>query len=186
MDSSSSTAADKNTPPPSMYSVQSHCYGSTYFSKTCPVNLNLVQVFVEPIPQLFAKLEKSIERWPNSTAVNLAISPDRETVETKAQMWCYGAAFESHRLGKDLPSWANQICSFNASHIGRHFKGQQGVPVEVTAVNLEELLRRTTGAGSLTNLQVGVTDFEPLQHWPGVTRLDKSSSLLPNQPEVPK
>jgi hypothetical protein len=56
-----------------------------------------------------------------------------------------------HRLGKDLPSWANQICSFNASHIGRHFKGQQGVPVDVTALSLAELLKRS----AVQDVQVG-------------------------------
>jgi hypothetical protein len=100
-------------------------------------------VFVEPIPQLYAKLEQSVQRWPNATAVNVALSPDSSVAETKAQMWCYGAAFNSKRLGKDLPRWANQICSFNASHIGRHFKGQHGVAVEVTAVSLQELMSRS-------------------------------------------
>lgn len=56
-----------------------------------------------------------------------------------------------HRLGKDLPSWANQICSFNASHIGRHFKGQQGVPVEVTALSLAELMKQS----AIEDVQVG-------------------------------
>lgn len=105
---------------------------------------------MEPIPSLFAKLEQSIQRWPNSTALNLALSPDRAVPESKAQMWCLGGALNSSRLGKDLPGWANQICSFNASHIGKHFKGQAGVPVEVTAVSLEELLRRS----GIQNLQV--------------------------------
>jgi hypothetical protein len=107
------------------------------------VYLPLPQVFVEPIPQLYAKLQESVKRWPNATAVNLALSPNRTIAETKAEMWCYGAAFDSQRLGKTLPGWANQICSFNASHIEKHFKGVQVTPVTVTAVSLEELLRRS-------------------------------------------
>jgi hypothetical protein len=55
------------------------------------------QVFVEPVPQLYAKLEKSIKRWPNATAVNVALSPNSSIAETTAQMWCYGAAFDSSR-----------------------------------------------------------------------------------------
>ena len=56
-------------------------------------------------------------------------------------MWCYGDAFNSSRLGKDLPRWANQICLFNKSHIHRHFKGQQSSPGNVTAVSPGELLK---------------------------------------------
>lgn len=130
---------------------------------------------MEPIPQLFAKLEQSIQRWPNSTAINVALSPDREVTETKAPMWCYGAAFNSTRLGKDLPRWANQICSFNASHIGRHFKGKQGVPVEVTAVSLEELLRRN----SIRDVQVRRVCMQRLQQTGCHTRR-QISNMLPS------
>lgn len=114
------------------------------------------KVFVEPVPQLYAKLEKSIKRWPNATAINVALSPNSSIAESTAQMWCYGAAFDSSRLGKDLPSWANQICSFNASHIGRHFKGQQGVPVDVTALSLAELLKQS----AVQDVQVLMIDTE--------------------------
>lgn len=98
-------------------------------------------MFVEPIPTLFEKLERSVKRWPNATAVNVALSPNRSIAETKAQMWCFSQAFD-RQLGKGLPVYAKRICSFNASHVTKHFASAQLMPVEVTAVNFEELLRR--------------------------------------------
>jgi hypothetical protein len=115
-----------------------------------PPAVQHLQVFVEPIPQLYEQLQQSIQHWPNAVALNYAISPDPLTPESQATMWCYEPALNSSRLGRDLPFWANQICSFNASHISAHFKGQQGVAVAVTAVSLQQLLKR----GSISNVQV--------------------------------
>lgn len=68
-------------------------------------------MFVEPIPQLHAKLQQSIKRYSNATALNVALSPDRKTTETAATMFCYAQAFNSSLLGKSLPTWANQVAN---------------------------------------------------------------------------
>lgn len=67
------------------------------------------KLFVEPIPPLYQKLESNVRRWPNATAINLAISPDPTITEDAVPMYCLKEGFETDRLGKDLPHWADQI-----------------------------------------------------------------------------
>jgi FkbM family methyltransferase len=118
--------------------------------------------FVEPIPSLFDKLQQTIEKWPNSTAVNVAISPDGAQAESQAEMFCVREAMdfeeeeeeEERKAEKEvspnnnlpeLPYWANQVCSFDRSHVLRHFPKESGrtiVTVPVTAWSLKEFLRR--------------------------------------------
>ncbi|KAL4427678.1 hypothetical protein ABPG75_001767 [Micractinium tetrahymenae] len=98
--------------------------------------------FVEPIPQLYDKLKESVKRWPNSHAVQLAISPNASVAETVAAMYCLEEGFQEQRLGTDLPYWANQLCSFDPTHAMRHFPGKPVRAVNVTAVSVPEMLSR--------------------------------------------
>lgn len=142
------------------------------------------KVFVEPIPAMFAMLEKSVGRWPNATAVNVAIAATADVPEAQAEMFCLKDAFEdgldaaveskenkgkisssgrkaatkSNRNEDDesLPYWADQICSFDKSHIAKHFPNKETTIVVVTAWSLPELLRQR----GIRSVEVLVIDTE--------------------------
>ncbi len=84
------------------------------------------KVFGEPIPPLYGKLRNSVKQWPNSTAINVAISADESVSEDKVDMFCLKESFDED-AAKRVPQWANQICSFNPNP---HFPGKDpaGVP----------------------------------------------------------
>lgn len=150
-----------------------------------------VKVFVEPIPALFAKLEKSVSRWPNATAVNVAIAPSADVPRAQADMYCLMNAFQdkegiekgkenigggkaSHREpafedGELLPHWADQICSFDKKHIDKHFPNRvtNSATVSVTALSVPELLRQQD-IQKLDVLMVDTEgfDFQVLQQIP--------------------
>jgi hypothetical protein len=141
------------------------------------------KVFVEPIPAMFAKLERSVARWPNATAVNVAIAATADVPEAQAEMFCLKEAFEDEKdqeeresEGKSsrrdrtarsksdgeeadedpLPYWADQICSFDNSHIAKHFPDKETMTIGVTAWSLAELLRQL----GIRSVEVLVIDTE--------------------------
>jgi len=138
------------------------------------------KVFVEPIPAMFAKLKRSVARWPNATAVNVAIAATADVPESQAEMFCLKEAFEEAEMeenkGKSssrgpkagtksngneddrdsLPYWADQICSFDEGHIAKHFPDKETTTLTVTALSLPELLRQQ----GIRNVEVLVIDTE--------------------------
>lgn len=114
------------------------------------------KIFVEPVPTLYEGLKHSIRQWPNSTAVNVAISPDPTVAQNQVDIYCLEDSFDAKLMESVLPHWANQICSFNPAHIPKHFPGKVGAPVRVNAWSVKELLRRE----SIENIDVLMIDTE--------------------------
>jgi FkbM family methyltransferase len=113
------------------------------------------KVFVEPIPQLYAKLEEAIKAWPNSTAINVALSARMDVAEEIVSMYCLDEV-STAGIPDGLPSWANQICSFDAGHITRHFPNGKPEEVKVNAVSLRHLISKN----NISNVRVLMVDTE--------------------------
>ncbi|MCE2594044.1 FkbM family methyltransferase [Motilimonas cestriensis] len=64
-------------------------------------------LLVEPLYDLFQKLEKNYSKFPNVILKNLAIH------ETEKEMYIYRVAPDK---AKELPEWVNGIASFNPKH----------------------------------------------------------------------
>lgn len=113
-----------------------------------PLKLHLSRIpgwtkfFVEPVPSLFEQLAQSIVQWPNSTAINVALSADETVAESHVDIYCLAESLDANKMETTLPHWANQICSFNPNHITKHFPDKKGVAVPVVALSFRELLRR--------------------------------------------
>lgn len=96
--------------------------------------------FVEPVPYLFEKLTKSYGTSDRFTFVNAAVS--RKTGEEKF----YFVAPESRRKNPGLPSWVEQLGSFNRDHIAVLLDGQLEpfiTEILVPTITLDELFSRT-------------------------------------------
>jgi FkbM family methyltransferase len=113
------------------------------------------KIFVEPIPLLFAKLEQAVKTWPNSTAINNALSTRKDISEESVSMYCLEGA-TSTAMDGGLPSWANQICSFDPGHVTRHFPGAKAQEVKVKAVSFKHLVSKN----SISNVKVLLVDTE--------------------------
>lgn len=99
------------------------------------------KIFVEPIPQLFASLEQTVKKWPNSSAINVALSSSNLVAEERVPMYCLEGATTA-LSPKDLPSWANQICSFDPKHVSKHFPKGKTQEVQVNAVSFQHLISK--------------------------------------------
>ena len=96
--------------------------------------------FVEPVPYLFEKLKKSCGTSGRFTFVNAAVSS--KTSEEKF----YFVSPESRRENPELPSWIEQLGSFDRSLITSHFNGRLEpyiMEILVPTITLEELFSRT-------------------------------------------
>jgi FkbM family methyltransferase len=111
--------------------------------------------FIEPIPNIFAKLKENIKRWPRSHAVNIAIAKDLLSQESNVTMYC----------AKDDPlskGWLNQICSFDKNHVIKHLlllhktPSQNLIMVNVTAMSFPTFLWQA----GITNVDVLMIDDE--------------------------
>ena len=106
--------------------------------------------FVEPIPHLYNLLKDNIAQIPNAQAINVALLPSSERAEEKVSMYC--VPFDKLT---DI-SYSNQICSFNPTHVSKHFADVKAAEVEVTGLSMEELLRRY----AITDIRVLMIDTE--------------------------
>ena len=81
------------------------------------------KVFVEPVPQMFKKLEDAVRWVPNATAVNVALA------RRSGKRWMFCPAMDGDgRLatvggGARLPQWLDETCSMDPSRFG----GSRGV-----------------------------------------------------------
>ena len=97
--------------------------------------------FVEPIPFLFGQLKENVKRWPKSHAINAAISKNATEPESETTMYCLEDSIQIEpAIYKGAT--ANQVCSFNPTHITNHFPGENPFPVQVTSLSFPRLLEK--------------------------------------------
>ena len=96
--------------------------------------------FVEPVPYLFEKLRNNYGASERFSFVNAAVS--RKTGKEKF----YFVSPAAWREIPELPSWVEQLGSFNRGHIGSLFEGRLEpfiAEIIVPTLTLDELLSRT-------------------------------------------
>lgn len=97
--------------------------------------------FVEPVPYLFKKLKKSYGDTDRFAFVNAAVS--NKSSEEKFYFVSPAARTEH----PELPSWVEQLGSFDRSLIAGHFNGRLEpyiTEIVVPTITLDELFSRTT------------------------------------------
>lgn len=129
------------------------------------------KVFVEPMPDAFMQLKRNVARWPNSKALNAAIS-EGDAPEATTQMFCLAEAMvegwektipswlrslpDGHPDKKLFKTWANQICSLDTAHVRKHFPYQPQATINVTALSFSRFLSKH----AIKDVQVLLIDTE--------------------------
>lgn len=120
-------------------------------------------VFVEPVPYLFERLEKSVSRFPGSRAINCAVNEGSDA----EFYWVDPVARTKH---PDLPDWIEQLGSFDRAHILGHLSGALEPFVQsstVRGMRLMDLLAETGWSG-IDLLHVDCEGYD----WRVVSQLD--------------
>jgi FkbM family methyltransferase len=124
-------------------------------------NKNWTGVLVEPVPDCFARLKANYPDQQRFTLRQIAIGP--QTTETNF----YSVDPAAKQQIPDLPSWFDQLGSFDRNHILKHLDGVLApfiVTSKVQVCPLSELLRQA-GAAEVQLLQIDVegADWEVLK-----------------------
>jgi FkbM family methyltransferase len=122
------------------------------FMKVLPHFSSYRKIFVEPLPHLSKKLRKNTRKFPNSIVVEAAILPSEHDEPQNVTMFC---------LSKKDPHlrhvyWPNQICSFDATHITKHFPQALPEGVIVKGMCVRDLMEMYT----IADVQVLLIDTE--------------------------
>lgn len=129
------------------------------------------KVFVEPMPTAFAQLKNNVAKWPNSQAINVAVS-DGNKQEAVTQLFCLEEALhdgwentiptwlrslpDGHPDKQLFKTWANQVCSLNSQHVRNHFPAEPQAVINVTALSFSRLVSKY----NLRNVHVLLIDTE--------------------------
>jgi FkbM family methyltransferase len=115
--------------------------------RKCIVSLNLPALLVEPLPDIFARLQKNYEGQPHIYFENVAVS----NLPGSAKL------FRANSDEKSIPEWANGIASFDKKVILKHkLKGVnlEIEEVDVPVVTVKQLLKKYPSLPPILLLQI--------------------------------
>ncbi len=132
--------------------------------RKCILSLDLPALLVEPLPDVFARLQKNYTRQPNVYFENLAIS----VVSGSAEL------FRVSPAAKHVPEWMHGIASFDQKHVLNHVKGARLKTtdlekviekIHVPVITIEQLLKKYSTLPPILLLQVDTEghDFSIIQ-----------------------